>query len=385
MRSRSGPLIAVVAAVAVAGVLAGGVIAARQGRTVQTVGSPAGPFPAGATTPPVSPTAKPTPSPPSSQPAATKVKLALAKLPTGREPQVTHLRGREIRGGAGVPIKVPGKEQITAVGRIGSFGLAILADSQGFGLELVQVSDGPDGIVSRTPGVGSLVTSEDTRSAAYATQLTTKDGGSAKGGTVYFQFEGTGPSKSLKRPADYDLQVLGVANRVVYFRASDNEIGNPWRLYRWNVDEARAVLMKEMGSATAVSSDGTLVTSLSAISDSGTCSAVMEVKTNRRRWRSCDYQLDGFTPDGRTVIAGPAMRDGYADLTAAALDSAAGHLIREWSGLSFRGTVAEDDGHLLMVADDGPETKAAIIRCSISSGQCELTTPLATGEIALGS
>ncbi|ADB32053.1 hypothetical protein Kfla_2988 [Kribbella flavida DSM 17836] len=39
--------------------------------------------------------------------------------------------------------------------------------------------------------------------------------------------------------------------------------------------------------------------------------------------------------------------------------------------------MAEDDDHLLMVADTGENTRAAIIRCTISTGACELATPLA--------
>jgi glutamine amidotransferase-like uncharacterized protein len=61
-------------------------------------------------------------------------------------------------------------------------------------------------------------------------------------------------------------------------------------------------------------------------------------------------------------------------------------VIREWGGgPSFRQTVAEDDQHLLILADDGPDTKAAIIRCTVTDGQCELATPLAAGELMIGS
>ena len=46
--------------------------------------------------------------------------------------------------------------------------------------------------------------------------------------------------------------------------------------------------------------------------------------------------------------------------------------------LNFWGleAVPEDDDHLLMVADSGEGTPSAIIHCAISTGACELATPL---------
>jgi hypothetical protein len=66
------------------------------------------------------------------------------------------------------------------------------------------------------------------------------------------------------------------------------------------------------------------------------------------------------------------------------LDGEKGDLLHEWSG-TFRQTVAEDDQHLLLLADDGEGTKASIIRCTITTGACELATPLARGELLIGS
>jgi hypothetical protein len=384
VKTRNGPLIAVVAAVAVAGVLAGGALAASRGGEPRTADGPAGPV--AASTSGKTPTAGPSTTPPAKPTLApaTKVRVTLSKLATGREPQFTYLRGRQIRGGAGIPITIPGKRQISAVGRIGSNGLALVVDPSTSQQSLIEVTDVGE-VIRTTPGIGTLVTSEDGTTAAYATEPASTATKRLRGGVVYFQDGASGPSKTLERPGDYEVEVLDVIGRTVYFRSSKTETGIPWQLFRWNVDGSRPVELKSAGSGTAVSADGKLVTTLSAINDTGTCSAVHELDTGKRRWRTCEYQLDGFTPDGRTVIAAPAMRDGYADLLAAALDGATGTMLREWSGISFRDTIAEDDDNLLMVADDGPETKAAIIRCNIRSGQCELATALGREPIALSS
>jgi hypothetical protein len=47
--------------------------------------------------------------------------------------------------------------------------------------------------------------------------------------------------------------------------------------------------------------------------------------------------------------------------------------------------VPEDDQHLLLLADDGEQTPASIVRCTITSGACELATPLAKGDLLIGA
>ena len=61
-----------------------------------------------------------------------------------------------------------------------------------------------------------------------------------------------------------------------------------------------------------------------------------------------------------------------------------GALLHEWSGV-FRQKVAEDDQHLLILADDGEQSPASIIRCTITTGACELATPLQKGNLLIGS
>jgi hypothetical protein len=92
-----------------------------------------------------------------------------------------------------------------------------------------------------------------------------------------------------------------------------------------------------------------------------------------------------FTPDGTIAVGASADGDGYADLRASALDAKTGTLLREWTGPAFKKTVVEDDQHFLIQADEGPETKAAIVRCTVTTGACELAVPPTTGELLLGS
>jgi hypothetical protein len=185
-------------------------------------------------------------------------------------------------------------------------------------------------------------------------------------------------------PNVWNASLVGYVNGKVYFQASATEAGNTWTLYEWAPGASKATQLKTVPKPTAVSGDGTTAASLTTLTDQHSCTSVVSIPTGKRLWRTCEYQVDSFTRDGATAIAGPLYRDGYGDGLAAALDAKTGVLLHEWSGV-FRQTVAEDDQHLFLLADTGQETPASIIRCTIPTGTCELATPLGKGNLLIGS
>src|SRR5262249_55410592 len=69
-------------------------------------------------------------STPSNKPTSTgtvKTQVNLAKLPTGRTPQVAYLSGRTVKGGAGQDIKIPGSQDIQEVARLNQSVLAVVS------------------------------------------------------------------------------------------------------------------------------------------------------------------------------------------------------------------------------------------------------------------
>lgn len=396
MKRTNGRLIVLVASVAVAAVALGGVLAYQKAPRAGSADA-AAPLPAQSSTPtpgqsktptstPVTPSGTPSTTPsktPTSAPPTstgpTTVKLTVSKLPKGRAPQVPYLVGREIRGGAGSPAKVPGSGMIYAIGRLDPYALAIVAKGDD-GTELIRFDGYSE--VRRTPGVSSLVTTADQSGAAYAAARTSSRGAATKGGIVYA--ESGGSVQSLKVPEGWNTEVLAFVNGTVFYRSGATENG-AWNLYSWRPGAAKAQAEK-VTSPTAVSHDGRIAASASLINDSGSCSTVSEIATGKQLWRTCDNWINGFTPDGATAIGGPAYGDGYCDLEHAALDAKGGRLIREWQGC-FHQIRAEDDQHLLIVAvasggGGDLNTKSAIIRCNISTGRCELATAITT-DIAL--
>ncbi|NIK54822.1 hypothetical protein [Kribbella shirazensis] len=391
-------LVITVSVIAVAAVTIGGAFAYRtgpaeaDGRAAPLTGSPT-PTTSTPTPTPISrttiasrtPSVKPSATPPTKPPAAgatvtgpTKVAVAVSKLPEGREPQVPYLVDREIRGGSGEVVTLPGTGGVIAVGRLGEGALAIVQDGND-GTELLKTQN--DKVVRRTPDVTSLVTTRDQSAAAYAAARISSLGAAVKGGTVYA--ETTTSVRSLKLPDSWNLQVLAFADGKVYFRAASAEDG-PWTLYSWSPGASAAVKVKSVVSPTAVSANGRIAASMGTLNDSGSCSSVVEVGSGRQLFRTCDNQVSGFTPDGTTAVGGSAYGDGYCDTIQVALAVSTGKLLREWKGC-FHQSVAEDDQHVLIVAvasggGGDPGTKSAIIRCTITTGACELATPISTDK-----
>lgn len=387
MQDKRGRLIVLVAAAAVAAVAGGGAFAYRQGP--RDGSAAAGPLqPAQSSTPTTTPTAKkPTPVPTTTPRAptssaysgATTIELNVSKLAAGRTPQIPYLVGREVRGGPGQPVKVPGSGSILAITKLTTRVLAVVRT--GDKSNLLELDDG--GIQQQTAGVTSLVSTADQSGAAYAEGTPSWLGGMTKGGVVYAQDGSALTVPKLEVPDKWQVEVLAYRNGTVYFRASDSERG-ALRLYAWKPSTTKATLVKTVTAPTAVANDAGIAASMSLLTDGGSCSTITSIQDGKQLWRTCENQLRGFTPDGRTVIGTPSNGEGYCSDAIAALDARTGQLLRQWKGC-FQAAVAEDDQHLLIVAvasggggDAG--TKSAIIRCDIVTGQCDRATPITVDQ-----
>jgi len=384
MKQGNGVLVAGVAAVAVLAVVAGGALAARQrpadGEAVAAPLPAPTPTQTPTSTPKPKPTAKPSSTPsvysgPTS-PATAGVKLTLSKLPTGRAPQLPYITGRVVRGGIGGDVTIPGKDNIVRGTRINSDALVVLEAESGR-TELVRVdSNGvqPDKI----PDVASLVTSMNEDAVAFATAPSNPDNTRAKGSTVYWQGTSqTSGRRTLKRPNDWGSTALAVVGDTVYFKADTDQNGTTSTLNAWDSGTDKVTRIKSVRSPEGVDNRGTVAVDFVSGAAQTFCSTVTELDSGKQRWKTCEYAINGFTPDGELALGTPDFRNGGGDPLVAALDSNEGTVRREWTGARFREVVAEDDDHLLMVADTGEGTPGAIIRCSVGTGLCELATPLA--------
>ncbi|NUR94555.1 MAG: hypothetical protein HOV67_04760 [Kribbellaceae bacterium] len=308
-----------------------------------------------------------------------KTKIDLTKLPTGRAPQIAYLSGRTIRGGAGEDVTIPGSTDIQEVARLGTSSLAVV--SKGFGNELLTL-DSTGKITRHTPDITQIVTTDDDSAAAYAGTKRKDTGEELAGATIYAERAQSQGIQKVTVPGLWNLTLHAYVHGKVYFSASGTQAG-PSTLYEWTPGESAPLMLNAVPNPLAVSSAGTAA-SLTSLADQASCSTLLTVPKGKRLWRTCDYMVTGFTLDGATVIAGSRYQDGYGDGIAAALDAKNGTLLHEWSGI-FRQAIPEDDQHLLLLADDGEGTPASIVRCTISTGACELATPPAKGNLLIGA
>jgi hypothetical protein len=403
---KNGRLAAGLASVAVAAVVIGGVFASQQGPSGKASGAVPLPGPSSAPTPTPTPKAPsatpsitaPTPTPPPGSPTGVTppstatttgantgpatVEVAVDKLADGRAPQLPYLVDREVRGGPGGSVRIPGSGAILGIARLNTAALAVVErvspdkDKLPFGSDLVKVEYGE---VHKTPDVSSVVSTADQSAAAYATTRFDAKGTLIKGADLYAEVGGS--VHRLELANSWNVEVLAYRGESVYFRTAATS-GGPPTLSQWKPGAAKATSLKSVTSPAAVANDGTIAASLKQLND-GSCATVTEIATGSQLWRTCDSRLVGFTPDSRIAVGVAAAYESCSD-TLTAQEARTGKLVRTWKGC-FHDAVAEDDQHLLAVAvvSGNPVQrgyKLAIIRCSIPTGQCERSTPNAVDQ-----
>lgn len=360
-------LIVLVAGLTVAAVTAGATLAVR--KVPHDSVSAAGPLSGAPTTTPPKATPLPSTSKPPATPSSTPsnptdVKVDLANLSQGQLPQMAFLVNRVVRGGTGPNVTVPGKERIQQVVRFGG-GLLTVLETGDVTTELRRIEPYAEAFSpGRVTGVSSLVGSAEEDLAAYAV-----DGQSA---IYWLDARDTElVQRSLKRPEYGRTQVLAVRGDLVYFSAEGKGYPAPEAYYKWDSKSGKVTAVKTVHGLEGLNTAGTAAADFISGAAQTFCSAVTEIDTGKRLFRTCKYSLDGFTPDDRTVVASEDFRGSGAEEFTAALDASNGHVRRQWVGVQFVMAVAEDDDHLLMVVDTGENTPVGIIRCSIGTGVCE--------------
>ncbi len=72
-------------------------------------------------------------------------------------------------------------------------------------------------------------------------------------------------------------------------------------------------------------------TSYNADGDGGSCWAVVDVESGERRWETCTWIPERFSPEGRYVVAESAFSDGLGGSALAILEAATGEVVAEFS------------------------------------------------------
>jgi hypothetical protein len=369
-----------VASVAAAAVVVTTALVARQVPRLTATDAPAAPIRNGAAaaTPSVpAASTRPAASPSATKPARPRrpvtQDLDPGSLGRGDAPRIPYVDEHTLIGGGH---KASSKSAIAA-GALADDGLMAVVAITDARTEL-QIFDSAGRVTRRVPDVNRVRSSAGGGYSAYSTQKLDVNGGSVlKGSIVSWRDNKSDRTVQLSRPDDYDVRILGVNSERVYFSSRASESTSASTLYEWWIKGGKASRMSHVRTPTALSANGSQAASLVSITDSGSCTEVLASYDGSGYWKTCDYQVDAFSPAGRTVLAGPAYRDGYADTYVAVLDNSDRKLLRKWKGVSVKQAAYEDEDHILLVAEKG--SRGAIVRCSISTGGCELATVYVEG------
>lgn len=386
--NRSIKLAGLVTGVSLAAVVAGALVAAQQTPTLASASGDAKPIDSVSTptaptsstkpsSPPGTPSVTPTKAPTSNSAIPAKLTLDLRKLKQGEAPKVPYVADRTVRFGE-IEFTLPASDgQVWDVARAGTGGALVLHSPKDDGTAVLTTWSGG----SRGPtvkDVSSVVSSADRSASAYTVQPTAADGTELARFTVTWRDNNTGETVSLQRSGEKGPIVHAVHGGNVYFSALSNNTKQT--LYTWTAGEAAPRPISSVPTPTAVSPDGLLAASVVSQLNDGSCTALVELESAKKRWRTCNYAVDELRSDSDLVLAGPAYRDGYGDGVFGALDVKTGKLVREWSGgsaVTIISTVMEDADHVLVIAEQGKQT--AIARCAPKAGTCELAAPLKNG------
>jgi hypothetical protein len=376
--NRSIKLAGLVAGVSVGAVVAGIIVAAQQTPTLAAASGDG-------SLKPIDSVSKPEPSTTPSRPTgsasvtpsgAVKQTLDLTKLKQGAAPRTSYVDGRTVHAGA-TKFTLPASDgPVWDVARTGTGALVLHRPKDDGKAVLTTWSNGARG--ETVKDVTTVASSANHSSSAYAVQPTDADGTELPRFTLVWRDDASAEKYSLRRTGEHGPVVLAVQGSEVYFSASTKS--EKQLLYKWTAGDDAPKPISAVPDPSAVSSNLQLAASIVSTTDDGSCTALIDVASARKRWGTCEYAVDELFSGSSYALGGPAYRDGYGDGLFAALDLKSGKAVREWSGgskVAIISTVMEDADHILVLAEQGGKT--AIARCAPTTGSCELAAPLKKG------
>ncbi len=310
-----------------------------------------------------------------------RVDVDFGALSQGEAPLVPYVDGRTVVVG-GSSYEVPAGGTVAAATAFDGGAHAYLSRN-GSG-ELIRVTAA--GVEALGTAAAGPIGSPDLRWNAYATGRADKYGNVRTGITLAVFDSADGSTSTLPLAGANNVRFVALIDGTVYFRPERPD-GGPQPLSSWAAGQPGPSVVPGSYDATALSPDGQVVADLTKITDTGSCSRVVDTATDTSLWQTCDYLIHGLTGQGEYSWAGPAYADGYSLGDLAILDGRTGEVIRRLpsfdSHVDFLDAVFEGADHLLLRAEQDGRT--ALVRCQVSTGQCELATTPRTGTAETGS
>ena len=175
----------------------------------------------------------------------------------------------------------------------------------------------------------------------------------------------------------YNDTIVGVSDegRVAVQQDSDDRLTSC--LESFDGVEPSVTLFSKV---TAWSPEAGLVAEVTTVTDSGSCSRVSETGSANEKWRTCDHQIVGFSPDGKWAYAKRSDRNQFGPTDVAVLNASSGTVVRELSikndksdyGI-FTDEAWESADRMVLLVETSSTT--ALVRWDVGDGTVQLATP----------
>lgn len=292
-----------------------------------------------------------TPSPTkSAAPSGPKVVQLTAEIEgMGGEPQVPYARGTDIILPTGDLVKTPVPfDQFTRlgdgwVGQAFDEATSYLYFLDGTGRELRKVE------TAGTP----LATNSDNSLVAYTD----------KADKLYVAW-GADEASSRELPSENAVDIAGVTGTAPCADPETSAEPTCSVLYNSQTDtgDQKAMISSPHGftdrlPGRLLSVEGHtegLTSGVISVADDGSCSAVVDAE-GTQLWKTCDYTLGEFSPDGRYVMGHPAYLDGIGNASVSVLDAKTGARLVDYETVDsafLNNTVWVDEEHLVTLIYD---------------------------------
>lgn len=363
IRRRRRMLTGLVAAAAVAVAVPVGITMTGGTGTDRPVGPAATPSRSAASDPS---TAGPTPSPTPTLPQPEGIVPLTAKgAGRGTPPQVGYLSGRTVHLGPDSVVELPAA-YASVTPYHGGF---LAADLTRGGQDVVEL-DNTYTEVSRHPGSPRFALSADGTRVSW---FTVESGAGHLHRAIVSGMSDQVDDQPVRGGSDFSPVGFASSDAVVYERT---DAQSQVRVTDFAGTDRR---LDGLLAAGGTSEEAGLVSGMVSASDSGSCWVVRQVTSGKDLWKTCDYSLGQFSPDGRYVLAGPAYRDGIGDGEVAVLDARTGDVVAHWrcslDGSAFVSTSVWEDGTDVLTAlfEDG---SWHLLRLNVSGAIAETLTPV---------
>ncbi len=319
------------------------------------------------------------PAPVAQQPTGDpQVSLDLSALPTGAAPSTPWSERRTAHLG-GANVQLP--ESPDGLERSLTGAVPVFEDGRGF--TLIQPPDAEMlSLQSDNSALDSVASAPSgAYTAAVSSQLTDQGDVVPDAARVLWVHDASATAP------DADVGVFGLPldgrTRVVAVGEDGSVVLQPeaGRQPALLVDDGETTEL-EVSELTAWSFTADLLATITEVSDFGSCSDVRRTdetgQVGETAWSTCDWQISGFSPDGRWAYGTPAYADGYGPTAVAVLDASSGEVVRTLrfgTGQRHPGTFmdaaweSEDTLLLRVESDDG---RTALVRLDVLTGAAEL-------------